>query len=337
MRPLPADHYVDPSVYAAERRAIFGRDWLVLGALAAIPEGHAMATTVAGLPVVVRRDNGEHVQGFVNVCTHRAGPLVWDGETEPCPRFRCKYHGWQFAPDGRLLRTPGFGADPPDTALSVVHLRVWRGLIFGCFADEPPALEPRLDALEAGAGELDWTHWQLGSVASHTLACNWKNYVENYLEGYHIPYIHPSLSREVDIDTYEVGVDEHVIRHIVVSDADAVYSGFWALIWPNTAINVYQGGLSLERIVPTGPQTMRIDYTYLFDPTATEAERDAAIAMSTAVTAEDKAMCEAVQRNLASGLYSPGWLSPRHETGVGAFQDWVRRAMQGQMSDAIRE
>lgn len=327
MRPLPADRYVDPAIYAAEQRAIFRREWLVLGALAAIPEGHAMATTVAGLPVVVRRGAGDDVQGFVNLCRHRAGPLVWDGQTERCPRFRCKYHGWQYGLDGALLRTPGFGADPPKTALQPVKLRVWRGLIFGCFAAEPPDLGPRLAALKAGAGELDWTHWELGQTASHSLACNWKNYAENYLEGYHIPYLHPSLSREVDIETYQVVIDPHVIRHVVEADDDAVYSGFWAMIWPNTAINVYQGGLSLERIVPTGPQSMRIDYTYLFDPTADAAQRNDAVAMSTEVTAEDKAICEAVQLNLASGLYEPGWLSPRHETGVGAFQDWVRAAM----------
>jgi choline monooxygenase len=105
-----------------------------------------------------------------------------------------------------------------------------------------------------------------------------------------------------------------------------VYEGFWAWLAPNVAFNVYAHGMSVERMSPTGPESMRLDYLFFFrdDSDETEPEREAAIAMSRQVTAEDRAICEAVQRNLAAGVYHKGRLSPRHEGGVFAFQSRVR-------------
>lgn len=323
---LSGAHYADPAVWAAERERVFGRDWLVLGALAALPDQHATATTVAGLPVVLRRD-GERVHGFVNVCRHRGGPLVWDGQTEACARLRCRYHGWQYDDDGQLVRAPHFTDALPDARLARVHTHVWRGLVFGSFAEQPAPIGPCLAELDQAAGALDWTDYVVGRQASHELACNWKTYAENYLEGYHIPFLHPTLAREVELRDYAVEVGDAVIRHVVPAGPDAVYDGLWAFIWPNTAINVYQGGLSLERIVPLSPGRMRIDYSYLFDPATSDASRERSIAMSTEVTDEDRQICEALQVAYESGRYVPGTLSSRHEQGVLAFQRRVLAAL----------
>jgi choline monooxygenase len=105
-----------------------------------------------------------------------------------------------------------------------------------------------------------------------------------------------------------------------------VYDGFWAWLAPNVAFNVYAHGMSVERMGPTGPESMRLDYLFFFrdDSDEAAAKREAALAMSRQVTAEDRAICEAVQRNLAAGVYGKGRLSPRHEGGVFAFQSRVR-------------
>lgn len=323
---LPASSYVDPAWYELERDRVFAREWLVLAALAALPDGHAVGLVVAGHPIALRRE-GDRVFGVVNVCRHRGGPLAWEGAPEPCARWRCKYHGWQYDADGRLLRAPHFGADPPDARLTLVHVRVWGGLVFGCLAADPPPFEPLVDELAAASGGLDGSGFEVHRTASHTLACNWKTYAENYMEGYHIPFLHPSLSKEVELRDYQVQPGRRVVLHVVPAGPEGVYDGLWAFVWPNTAINVYQGGLSLERIVPTGPGTLRIDYTYLFDPAVSAEVRDRSAAMSTVVTEEDRQICEALQVNLASGRYAPGWLSPRHEQGLLTFQQWVVEAM----------
>jgi choline monooxygenase len=98
---------------------------------------------------------------------------------------------------------------------------------------------------------------------------------------------------------------------------------------PNVAFNVYANGMSVERMLPTGPRSMRIEYLFFFRDLGESgrAGREAALAMCRQVTGEDKALCEAVQRNLEAGIYTRGRLSPRHEAGVFAFQQHVRAAL----------
>jgi len=328
---LDARLYVDPEVYAAEREAVFARSWLLVAAAAQLPRpGDAAAVTVAGWPLLLVRGDDGAVRGFHNVCRHRAGPMLWDGQVEHCRVLRCKYHGWQYDLTGQLIRTPGYGAEVEPTSLFQVAAAEWRGLVFVNLAGEDaPALEPWLGSFPAAAAAVDFTALTLDATARHVLRCNWKTYVENYLEGYHIPYLHRSLAREVDIGGYQVQCGERHVVHVVPTKGPATYDGFWAWLWPNVALNVYNNGVSIERIVPTGPQSMAIEYTYLFadDGDDSAEARAASRQMSHDVTLEDIAMCEAVQANLAAGVYRRGELSPRHEQGVGHFQALILDAL----------
>ena len=105
--------------------------------------------------------------------------------------------------------------------------------------------------------------FQFHSTERHTIHCNWKTYVENYLEGYHIPYLHPSLRASIQQSRYNIHVHENFITHMVPSQNPAV-EGFWAYLWPNTAFNMYGEGMSLERILPLDTETIQIHYLYLF-------------------------------------------------------------------------
>ena len=109
---LPADWYHHPERARAERTSVFAPAWQVVTASARIAHvGDAVGVDAAGWPVVVVRSE-EGLVAFHNVCRHRAGPLVWEGEVQPrCKRLRCRYHGWQYDLDGTLARTPDFGAD----------------------------------------------------------------------------------------------------------------------------------------------------------------------------------------------------------------------------------
>ena len=334
---LPASLYRDPEVFEAERREIFGRGWILVAHEDELEEpGDAVAESLAGWPIFVRRGRDGVLRGFHDVCRHRAGPLVGGpGSTagSPCrvPRLRCRYHGWVYDEEGRLERTPDFGEpedfDPAAFALAPVRVASWSRFVFVCLDPSAPPLETALGRLPALAEGQGLERYRLHGRRSHVLRCNWKTYVENYLEGYHIPYIHPRLHQEIDVKGYAVEAAESVVTHHAPSRArvrEPVYDGLWAWLYPNVAFNVYGEGLSVERMLPVGPGEMRIEYLFLF---AEGADPEAALAMCEEVTEEDRLICEAVQRNLEAGVYHRGRLSPRHEAGVFYFQSRVRDAL----------
>ena len=162
----------------------------------------------------------------------------------------------------------------------------------------------------------------------HDINCNWKIYVENYLEGYHIPVVHPMLDAEIDSANYQVRVEGEVCFHSAPlrdAKAAAVNDGLWAFLSPNLGVNVYGHGLMMERMMPIGHDRTRLIYHYFLTPeiAANTVERDRIIAMSANTTAEDKWICERVQENIAAGVYDTGVLSPRHEEGVAWFQRMI--------------
>ena len=163
----------------------------------------------------------------------------------------------------------------------------------------------------------------LHSREQHHLRCNWKVYAENYLEGYHIPWMHPTLSREVELSSYLVEPGERWVRHRVDTSGQGPNSGLWVWWWPSLALNIYGDGASVERIVPISPNETRVDYLYLFQNNK-NTDVETTLAMSRRVTNEDIRICEAVQRGLENGAVRTGLLSPRHEAGVAYFQKLIR-------------
>ncbi len=335
---LPAELYHGVGPFEAERRAIFGRSWILLGHESEVAEtGDTLAERLAGWPIFVRRGRDGVLRGFHDVCRHRAGPVVGmpEGDTAlACrtPLLRCRYHGWVYDEEGVLERTPDFGDaedfDPRSFALAPVRVDIWRGFVFVCLDASAPALAHTLGRLPELTAHLPLEAHRFYGRTAHRLRCNWKTYVENYLEGYHIPYVHPRLHREIDSSAYAVSAEKQVVTHSAPARdrvAAPVYDGLWAWLFPNLALNVYETGLSVERMMPVSPNEMRIEYLFFF---AEGVDPEAALAMCEEVTAEDRAICEAVQNNLEAGVYDRGRLSPRHEAGVFFFQSLVREALE---------
>jgi choline monooxygenase len=328
---LPADWYRGQARWPLERAAIFARSWNVFTHDSALPApGAWVAQTIAGYPLIVVRGEDGVLRAFHNVCRHRAGPLT-EGSAGTCANatLTCRYHGWRYTLDGRLRAARDFGPaenfDPRDYGLFPAHLAVWRGLIFVTIDKPQEDLDALLAPLEARLAGRDWGDLKLATSRHHPLACNWKTYVENYLEGYHIPNMHPSLDAEVDSTRYRVDIEGRIAFHDAPSkEAEGVYDGLFAWIWPNWAINVYKTGLMIERMSPVDARSTQLDYLYLMPDG--QAPTEATLAMSETVTAEDKWIVERVQENLDAGVYATGRLSPRHEAGVAAFQAWVRQA-----------
>lgn len=160
---------------------------------------------------------------------------------------------------------------------------------------------------------------------SHQLRCNWKTYIENYSEGYHITAVHRGLSAAFDQSTYRVMPHpkykyvEHLVEPIKGS-APTPYEGVWFFLWPNTALNVYRHGMTVEQVVPLTVNTCEIRYTDLIQRDATAEQIEQMRSGSDIVTKEDIQICESVQQGLESGNYYRGRLSPLHENGVAWFQ-----------------
>ena len=323
---LPAALYGCRDAWARERTAVFGRAWLFLGHEAeAAGAGDWVATDIAGHRLLMVRGKDGLLRAFHNVCRHRAGPLVTGGSGHCEEELVCAYHGWRYALDGRLRAATGFGAvegfDPRDFGLPALRLETWRGLVFvNLHAGAAPLADhvAPLEALLAGRGLA------IAAPAlrrSHDLACDWKVYVENYLEGYHIGSVHPVLADELGSAGYQVRVDGDLVVQQAVGVNDGPQAGVWGWLWPNLGINVYRDGAMIERMTPVGPGRTRLDYLFLNDGGAGAIGET--LAASDRLTAEDAAICEAVQANLSAGAYDRGVLSPDHEAAVAWFQSRI--------------
>ena len=326
MESLPADWYWRPEVYERERRLVFGRSWLCVGSASGLAApGDVVPVEVAGWRLLVLMDDAGELRGFHNVCLHRAGPLV-EERTHVSAALACKYHGWTYGLDGRLVRARDFGCEV-EGSLTPVRVERWRGLLFVCL--DPEAL-PLVTSLGAFAGELDGfplESFTCTGEVTHVVEANWKAYADNYLEGYHIPFVHPELTKEIDVRRYTVEVVDDWCRHTAPARDGSPTVGRWLWRFPNLAVNVYPDGMNVERFVPDGPRRTKVIYTYFFaDPSseaAAESERLSAVLLE-----EDRRICEAVQRNLETGAYAAGPLSPKHEAGVAAFQARLRQLLQ---------
>jgi choline monooxygenase len=324
---LAIEHYLGEPALIADRAKILRRTWQFIGHESQLPNsGDYLADVIGGAPVVVvRREMGE-LAAFHNVCRHRAGALVPDGAGHCEGAFTCRYHGWKYALDGRLRNAVDFGKapgfDPRDYSLFPVRVETWRGLVF---VNLDPGAAPFAD-LARPLERYAMPSFPLIERRSHLIGCNWKTYVENYLEGYHLPMVHPEFDQDIVVAEYKVEIEGEVIFHSAPARDGSVNAGFWAWLWPNLAINTYRHGFMVERMTAVSHDQTRLDYFYFFDPARREDLAEMFV-VSDRVTGQDKQVCEEVHRNLAAGVYQGGVLSPKHEQSIAWFQDRVAQSL----------
>ena len=211
---LPAHLYTDPSVFAAEKDKIFSRTWQVVGHASQVEKpGDYFTTELLSEPLLFVRGSDGRLRGFYNVCRHRAGPPA-----EGCGSrklFRCGYHGWTYGLDGALLSaTEVEGVENfrvEDFALIPVRTEEWFNLVFVNLDAEARPLRESLGDLPKQAEKFPFAAMKLFERRTYDMKCNWKTYVDNYLEGYHLPSVHPGLNRELDFNAYTV---EPYARHV---------------------------------------------------------------------------------------------------------------------------
>jgi choline monooxygenase len=347
---LASNFYTDPAILEIEKARIFLRTWQLVGTLSracgevggvqrTISDPESFFTTdIAGEPVLIVRDKQGTLRAFSNVCRHRAGPIALGSGCKNV--LRCQYHGWTYTLDGRLIGTPDVeGVEFFDrSTMGMVPLRVevWEQFIFVNFDLQAEPLAAFLGKIPEQAHGFQFAGLQFAERRDYVINCNWKVYVDNYLEGYHIPIAHPGLMREIDyaqyrIDTYRFYSQQFApIRAMKTGDdGERFYSPaaglqqaayFW--VFPNLMLNIYPDNISTNVIVPLAHDKTLTIFEWFFHDVAdskVQERTQRAIAFSDEVQQEDIGLCENVQRGLRSSTYDRGRYSVKRENGVHHF------------------
>ncbi len=332
MRNLDPRFYVEPQYLARERDTIFARTWQLLGPLSQVAgRGQYIAAEIAGLKLFAIRGRDGELRGFRNVCRHRGARLLEEG-TGRCAAIRCPYHQWVFDDRGSLVTAPWFGEDPEfrkeDWPLAPVHVDTWRGLVFAA-VDPQETLLDQLGELPAELADEPIETYAATRSETVNFEANWKIYTDNFVEGYHIPGIHPKFFAAIDFEAFKTTAHKGYVRMTAPPRDGLFYRGKWLWMWPNWTLSLFEGGMNTSRINPLGVGHTEQIYNFYFADTsdATADTRERTIAGNLAVVREDCDICLAIHRNYATGSYTPGPLSPRHEQGVAYFQEKIAGAL----------
>jgi choline monooxygenase len=347
---MPSRWYVDPAFLEHEKEKVFWKTWQPVGRLDMVARpGDYFACEVTGEPLVVTRTQAGELRAFYNVCRHR-GATVASGKGNR-KSLQCMYHGWTYDLEGKLMRAPEFEGvanwSHDDVCLPPVKVEAWGPFVF---VNLDPAAPPmRETAYGQIADEIAKSGMDIGAMRQferrdYMIDCNWKVYVDNYLEGYHVPTAHPGLYRELDYEQYRVDTfDEHSSqyapirpakegqiqgrdRRYIRTDDEGIALYYW--IFPNVMLNIYPDNMSINIILPVGHDKTLTIFEWYFEEPGTGAGWESmqqTIAFSDEIQQEDIVICEIVQRGLASRSYDRGRFSVRRENGVHHFQALVHK------------
>jgi choline monooxygenase len=342
---IPAAWYVDPRILDLERSTVFAQSWQLAARIDQVrAPGQYVACELAGEPIVVVRGEDGIVRGFFNVCRHHAAAVVTESEGS-ARTFRCPYHGWTYGLDGTLRGTPDFSevCDFDRTTHGLIPLTChdWQKWIFVSLEHQAQSFEAFLGPeLVRGVDHLGLQdlHWM--ERRHYTLDCNWKVFVDNYLDGgYHVPHVHKGLDSVLDYSEYVIETGTHfvlqsspIVSHkkpkAQVSNVErqtrAVRQGkraYYYWIYPNFMINCYEGAMDTNVVIPRAVDRTDVIFDFYFADVSKRASgrNRASIDISQHIQDEDVAICASVQRGLSSRAYGTGRLSVRREAGEHLF------------------
>ena len=347
---LASRFYTDPAVLDVEKARIFRRAWQLVGTLSqSCGEANGLKRTISdpetfftadvvGEPIIVVRDKQGILRAFSNVCRHRAGPIALGSGCKNV--LCCAYHGWTYTLDGRLIGTPDVEGveffDRSTMGMFPLRVETWGQFIFVNFDPNAVPLAEYLGKIPEQARGFQFEGLQIAERRDYVIDCNWKVYVDNYLEGYHIPIAHPGLMREIDyaqyrIDTYRYHSQQFApIRAAKQEGAgerfyapgSGLQEAFYFWIFPNLMLNIYPDNIQTNLIVPLSHEKTLTIFEWFFHDVTSEKSRERvqrAIAFSDEVQQEDIGLCENVQRGLRSSTYDRGRYSAKRENGVHHF------------------
>ena len=336
---IPASWYVNKDLYDLELKTVFSNTWQLAARVDQVSQpGQYVTTDIAGEPIVLVRGGDGVLRGFFNVCRHHAAAVMTEPEGKAA-HLRCPYHGWTYSLEGELKGTPDFTGvcdfDRAQNGLVPVKLAEWEQWVFVKF-DKSDALSLEgflTKQLVEEIRQIKLTNLHWFERRHYSFDCNWKVFVDNYLDGgYHVPYLHKGLDSVLDYSNYMIENGERhclqwspMVTEGAETQTGAVRKGDRALyywIYPNFMINLYDGVMDTNLVVPRGVDQTEVIFDFYFpDVTSTEArQRNAAsVAVGQRIQDEDVAICKSVQRGLNSRAYNAGRLSVRREAGEHLF------------------
>lgn len=347
---LSADFYRDEKYFDLAREKIFARSWQFLTDQSSVKApGHALPVTMLdgfiGEPILLTRDTGDQLHCLSNVCTHR-GNLLVEGECH-VSGFRCRYHGRRFALDGSFVSAPGFedaiNFPSPTDDLVRVPLGQWKTMLFAnaSTTDQLFGFQDLVAEMNERVGWLPLEEFFFDSTSSreYLVQANWALYCENYLEGLHIPYVHPDLAKALDTKDYRGATFKYSNLQIgIASSAQDCFDlpksspdygekigAYYFWLFPNMMFNFYPWGLSINVVHPLGVERSKVSFlSYIWDSSKIGQGAGAALDK---VEREDEDIVENVQKGVKSRFYKRGRYAPHWEAGVQHFHDLIKLAI----------
>lgn len=351
-RTMPASFYRSREAYELSLDKVFARSWQLLTDTkdAPPPDGMAPFTLLPGClsePLLLVNNAAGGLYTLSNVCTHRGAILVEEPRSCQSKSMRCRYHGRRFDLDGKYLSAPGFEhmgeADNFPAAqdhLAHLPMQQWGPFIFNSLA---PAfsfkawtgdMQERLSFLP-----LQKLERRDELTKDYVINANWALYVDNYLEGLHIPFVHPSLTAVLDLKNYSTELLPYGTLQLGVAaargdsfdlpesspDYGKAIGAYYYWLFPNLMLNFYPWGLSVNIINPEGHDRTRVRYlTYVMDESRMESYSPKAIEIT---EMEDEDVVQLVQKGIQSRVYRTGRYAPEWESGVRHFHQLLKGLM----------
>jgi phenylpropionate dioxygenase-like ring-hydroxylating dioxygenase large terminal subunit len=346
---LPAWCYSDTDFFARIGERVFARSWQLVADTdrVRVPGWACPVTFLEDLvpePLLLTRDGDDRLHCLSNVCTHR-GNLVCEHEGAEA-FLRCRYHGRRFALDGRFLSMPEFDQVeqfPTDADhLRPVRLGTWEKLLFAALDPSVP-FDDYLAPVRARCGWMPLDRATLDPTRSrdYLVRANWALYCDNYLEGFHIPYVHHGLSGALDYANYRTELFAHANLQVgIASSGEDVFdlppgspdhgqrvAGYYFWLFPNLMLNFYPWGLSINIVKPLAVDRTKVTFlSYVWD--ASRLDRGAGASLDR-VEREDEQIVETVQRGVRSRIYERGRYSVAREACVHHFHRLLAHALSG--------
>jgi choline monooxygenase len=343
---LYKDFYTDPELFSLAKEKLFLPSWQFLAGTDAVPApGDAYPLTLLegflDEPLVLVRDKGGTLRLLSNVCTHRGNLVV----NEPChlTQLRCRYHGRLFDLDGSFRSMPEFREvrDFPSAAdnLTKLPLEKWGPWLFTSLAATGSSPNPAAPFADYWGDLISRLHWlpldayrfRPERSRDFTVKAHWALYCENYLEGFHIPFVHAGLNTVIDFGNYTTELFRYSSLQLgIAKDDEAIFdlpssspdygkkvAAYYFFVFPNIMFNFYPWGLSINIVKPIGLNETGVSFlTYVADES--KYEKGAGSGLDT-VELEDEEVVEAVQKGIRSRFYSHGRYSVTREQGTHHF------------------
>ena len=353
---LAGHFYCDGSILETEWERVFGRTWICAGREERLAEpGRFLTLEVGRESILVVRDREGRLRAYFNVCRHRGARLVTEPEGCLKGAVSCPYHAWTYSLDGRLAGTPHLweaaGLPKEQFSLRPVAVSTWGGFVFINLEGERAApLVETLAPLPDRLRRYPLDTLRIGAREEHEVACNWKILVENYLECYHCPGVHPELCDIVplyrkgivdaagsdEIAWFREGATTFTMGGVTrrpflkgLSDEEKRrYDG--ESIFPTMLLNVFPDYAQYRILRPLAPDRTRIVTEWLFDPETMQRpdfDPSDAIEFINLIGRQDWEVCELVQKGVGSRSHDHGFYTPQ-ESHSGTFIQWYLKRLE---------